>query len=79
MNHLLYNMSIITIILGIILFTHTISQSSKKCNCNQVLDFVPQGDPIEKDLPSVYYKNMFNNSSVWMGYNDSYKEFDEKI
>ena len=79
MNHLLYNMSIITIILGIILFTHTISQSSKKCDCSQVLDFVPQDDPIEKDLPSVYYKNMFNNSSVWMGNNDNYKEFDENI
>ncbi len=81
MNHLLYNLSIIIIIMGIILFTHTISISSKKCDCSQVLDYVPQKKPLAKDIPSVFFKKMFDSPSVWIGYGNEndYAKFDDKV
>ena len=35
MNHLLYNISVIIIIIGIVILTNSLSYSSKPCKCNE--------------------------------------------
>ena len=52
MNHLLYNISIILIILGIILFTYTLAQAQKKCNCKLQKNNIFISKKIKKDVPS---------------------------
>lgn len=70
MNHLLYNISIIFIIFGIILFTYTFAQAQKKCNCKKHKNNIFQSKVIVKDKPSQIFNKMFNNPSTWMGYSD---------
>lgn len=74
MNHLLYNFSIILIILGIIMLTNSVSVVTTKnsCSCKEKKYI----KPISKDIPSKVFDNMFDNPSVWMGYSDlDSKEF----
>ena len=74
MNHLLYNISIILIILGIIMLTNSVSIATAKNNfsCKKKKNI----KPISKDIPSKVFDNMFDNPSVWMGYSDpDSKEF----
>ena len=66
MNHLLYNISIIMIILGIIVLTNSISVNSVKCSCDQK----KRPKTIKKDIPSKVFDDMFDEPSVWMGYSD---------
>lgn len=73
MNHLLYNLSIIMIIFGIIFLTKSVTEASIKCNCNNIKnkEYKPK---VIKDLPSKVFDKMFDSPSVWMGYSD----FDSK-
>tara|TARA_B110000908_G_scaffold171759_1_gene235753 strand:+ start:2116 stop:2352 length:237 start_codon:yes stop_codon:yes gene_type:complete len=72
MNHLLYNFSVIIIILGIILLTNSISIVNNKSACKNTNNI----KPLKKDIPSKVFDNMFDQPSVWMGYSDSdSKEF----
>jgi hypothetical protein len=73
MNHILNNISIIIILFGIILFTKTVSEANKMCDCSSKLEREPE-EPLKKDFPSKVFNNMFTQPSVWMGYAD----FDSK-
>ena len=68
MNHLLYNFSVIIIILGIVILTNSLSINSVKCKCK--LNKKNKTKPIDKDIPSKVFDNMFDEPSVWMGYSD---------
>lgn len=79
MNHLLNNIAIIIILFGIILFTKTIAESNKMCNCSNTMSNIPD-EPLKKDFPSKVFNNMFSQPSVWMGYADfDSKQFLKKI
>lgn len=69
MNHLLNNFAIVIILVGIILFTKSISEANKKCDCSTKYSRIPD-KPMKKDIPSKIFNNMFNQPSVWMGYAD---------
>ena len=72
MNHLLYNFSVIIIILGIILLTNSISIVNNKSVCKHTNNI----KPLKKDIPSKVFDNMFDQPSVWIGYSDTdSKEF----
>ena len=73
MNHILNNISIIIILFGIILFTKTISEANKMCDCSSTVERIPD-EPLNKDVPSKIFNNMFSQPSVWMGNAD----FDSK-
>ena len=73
MNHLLYNVSVILIIIGIVILTNSLSYSNKPCKCNNKKEYKTT---IEKDYPSKVFDKMFDSPSVWMGYSDTdSKEF----
>ena len=73
MNHLLYNFSIIMIILGIVFLTKSITEASFKCDLSN-LTKENNKPKIIKDVPSKVFDKMFDSPSVWMGYSD----FDSK-
>jgi hypothetical protein len=73
MNHILNNIAIIIILFGIILFTKTIAEANKNCDCSMKLNNIPD-EPLKKDFPSKVFNSMFTQPSVWMGYAD----FDSK-
>ena len=73
MNHLLYNISVIIIIIGIIFLTNSLSNSNQECNCKKKKIYK---EVINKDYPSKVFNKMFDSPSVWMGYTDTdSKEF----
>ena len=65
MNIILYNISIIFLIIGIILMIIYISNIN--CTCKQIPKLT---EDIYDDKVSNTYKKMFKDSSVWTGYND---------
>ena len=73
MNHLLYNISVIIIIIGIIFLTNALSNTNQVCNCKKEKKYKKV---ITKDYPSKVFNKMFDSPSVWMGYSDTdSKEF----
>lgn len=85
MNHILYNISLIILSLGIILLTVYITKASSNgfktsdtiLMEQQELERQRRGLSSEESIydyrPSKMYKKMFSNPSVWLGYSD----FDE--
>ncbi len=65
MNIILYNISVIFLIIGIILMIIYLSKIN--CECNQIP--IPTED-IYDDKVSNTYKKMFKEPSVWTGYNN---------
>ena len=87
MNHILYNISLIILVCGIILITIYITKASTNNfkTTNQVLlenqeylknkqNSANNGETIYDLKPSNIYSKMFSNPSIWFGYN----EFNEK-
>jgi hypothetical protein len=87
MNHILYNISLLILVVGIILMTVYITkasnngfQTSDKLNLNK--NYL-----IEKPYKTIYdykvnkeYEKMFSQPSIWMGYQDfDPKEQSQKI
>lgn len=72
MNHILYNISIIMLLVGIILITSYITKVYNKplstCNVNNYQDENITVDEVYKLRPSKIYKTMFNEPSIWQGY-----------
>lgn len=71
MNHLLYNFSIIMILLGIIMLTSYITKAYNKNNNNCNLKQDEEQYDIKKvydQRPSNIYNVMFNEPSIWNGY-----------
>ena len=74
MNHILYNISIMMLLIGIILLTSYITKAYNKSNiqptkCNLYNNVKePSVDDVYKMRPSNIYKVMFNEPSIWQGY-----------
>lgn len=70
MNHLLYNMSVLMILVGLISLTYYLAKAYNKTEC-------PKQKPIEKEpsieetytmRPSQIFDTMFTKPSIWQGY-----------
>jgi hypothetical protein len=78
MNHILYNISLVILVIGIILMTVYITKASN----NGYLTYDKQilnnrAKSIEKPYDTIYdykvnkeYQKMFSQPSIWMGYQD---------
>jgi len=78
MNHILYNISLVILVIGIILMTVYITKASN----NNYLTYHKQllnnrGKTKNKQYQSIYdykvnkeYQKMFSQPSIWMGYQD---------
>ena len=65
MNIILYNISVIFLIIGVILMIIYLSKIN--CDCNYVK---PPSEDIYDEKVSNTYKKMFKEPSVWTGYNN---------
>ncbi len=68
MNHLLYNFSVIMLLVGIIILTSYITKVYNKninnsCNNNKIND-----DYVYDQRPSNIYNVMFNEPDIWQGF-----------
>lgn len=71
MNHILYNISIIMLLLGIILLTYYLTKANTPiCSKdeNSTSTNTSQVDNAYKMKPSEIFYVMFNNPSLWQGY-----------
>ena len=74
MNHLLYNISIVMLLLGIILITSYLTKAYDKpinttCNNNQNNQIEnPTIEQVYAMKPSQIYDAMFQKPSLWQGY-----------
>lgn len=80
MNHLIHNISVLLIFMGIILLTVNLTKSYNKCPVVvQQRQYVDQ-NLTNQDRPSKVYNKMFNSPDVWMGYADfDTKNFNSKL
>lgn len=71
MNYLLYNISILMLLFGIILITSYITKATNKQEntCSNKKDYTePNIDDAFNMRPSQIYNVMFNSPSLWQGY-----------
>lgn len=75
MNHILYNIAIIMLLAGIIIITSYITKAYNKpvittptCNNINNQDENITIEQVYKLRPSTIYKTMFNEPSIWQGY-----------
>jgi hypothetical protein len=78
MNHLLYNFSIIMILLGIILLTHYLTKAyniNKSNTCSNTIIKEPDAtlDKAFDERPSQIFNNMFVQPSINAGYEQVYQ------
>ena len=72
MNHLLYNISIVMLLIGILMLTYYLTKAynlpqPNNCNINNY-DKDISLDEVYSQKPSDIYKVMFNEPSIWQGY-----------
>ena len=71
MNHLLYNISIVMLLVGILLLTYYLTKAynipQSNCNINNNEKSLSL-DEIHNQRPSDIFKVMFNEPSIWQGY-----------
>lgn len=74
MNHILYNIAVIMLLIGTILLTSYVTKAynkhnnqNTKCNLDNN-EKEPTVDEVYKMRPSNIYKVMFNEPSIWQGY-----------
>jgi len=70
MNHIIHNISVILIFIGIILLTINLTKSYNQCPVPVINKQEINQNTINQDRPSKIYKAMFSNPDVWMGYAD---------
>jgi hypothetical protein len=64
MNHIIYNISLILLLLGIIILTSYLSKANSQCNIQ-----VPRKEENkENKLATKVYSKMFNQPEPWLGY-----------
>ena len=75
MNHILYNIAVMMLLIGIILLTSYVTKAYNKPINNQTTkcsldsnEKEPSVDEVYKMRPSNIYKVMFNEPSIWQGY-----------
>lgn len=69
MTHVIYNISIILILISITLLTHSLTKIYNKCPIVQQKQEINQ-NIINQDRPSKIFNKMFNSPDIWMGYAD---------
>jgi hypothetical protein len=84
MNHILYNISLVILVVGIILMTVYITKASNNSyltsNKQEILNQVKPYDTIYDYKVKKEYQKMFSQPSIWMGYQDfDPKEKSDKI
>ena len=79
MTHIIYNISIILILISIILLTHNLTKSYNKCPIITQYKQELNQNTINQDRPSKIFNKMFNSPDIWMGYADfDTKDFIQK-
>ena len=74
MNHLLYNISIVMLLIGILMLTYYLTKAYNNqanintTNINDDTEITPSLDDIYNMRPSKTFKVMFNEPSIWQGY-----------
>lgn len=71
MNHIIHNIAVILIFIGIILLTINLTKSYNKCPVVQQRNQYIDQNTEDQDRPSKIFNKMFSNSDVWMGYADN--------
>ena len=73
MNHLLYNIALIMLLIGILMLTYYLTKAYNTNNTNNInntnnTNNEPTLDDIYNMRPSQTFKVMFNEPSIWQGY-----------
>ena len=80
MTHIIYNISMILILIGIILLTYNLTKSYYKCPIIVKQNKEINQNIINQDRPSKIFDKMFTLPDIWMGYADfDTKNFNQKI
>ena len=80
MNHVLHNISMIMILIGIILLTHNLTKSYNKCPIIIQQKQEINQNTLSQRRPSKMFNKMFNLPDIWMGYADfDTKKYNQKI
>ena len=71
MNHILYNISIVMLLVGMLMLTYYLTKayniSQSNCNINNYEKSMTL-EEVYNQRPSNIYKSMFNDPSIWQGY-----------
>jgi hypothetical protein len=70
MTHIIHNISIILIFIGIILVTHSLTKSYNKCSIIVKQKEEVNQNIINQERPSKIFNKMFDSPDIWMGYAD---------
>lgn len=70
MNHLLYNISVLMILVGLISLTYYLAKASNKNECpkQELIRKNPTIDETYTMRPSQIFDSMFMKPSIWQGY-----------
>ena len=72
MNHLLYNISLIMLLVGILMLTYYLTKVYNNDNQLKITNDIYKQESSLDDVydmrPSQIYKVMFNEPSIWQGY-----------
>jgi hypothetical protein len=78
MTNIIYNISMILILIGIILLTYSLTKSYNKCPI--IVQQELNQNTLNQDRPSKIFDKMFSLPDIWMGYADfDTKNFNQKI
>ena len=70
MNHIIHNISVILIFVGIILLTINLTKSYNRCPAAILTKPNVDQNTKDQDRPSKIFNKMFSQPDVWMGYAD---------
>jgi hypothetical protein len=80
MTNIIYNISMILILIGIILLTYSLTKSYNKCPIIVQQKQELNQNTLNQDRPSKIFDKMFSLPDIWMGYADfDTKNFNQKI
>ena len=70
MNHLLYNISVLMIFVGLISLTYYLAKAYNKQECpkQEVIEKEPSIDETYTMRPTQIFDSMFTKPSIWQGY-----------
>jgi hypothetical protein len=70
MNHLLYNISVLMIFIGLISLTYYLAKAYNKQECpkKEIVEKEPTIDETYTMRPTQIFDSMFTKPSIWQGY-----------
>ena len=71
MNHLLYNISVLMILIGLISLTYYLAKAYNKPECAKQIEIKEKEPSIEETYamrPTQIFDAMFTKPSIWQGY-----------